>query len=352
MRLPPGFRIRGDAVVRDLYHRGRRIRITVGTTADLDTAIRNAPAIEAAERDRIDGTINLTFAALAERWLDERVQARRNPYGQALARQRARDHLLPILGDRLVAKLGEDDLWKLRNSLDAKGLATQTVHHLMGEVRGILRYGERARNALGERILPAGGSPFVPELLPRIEPREPDALTDAQVDRLIEVCVNDDQEFTLRILLLSGLRWGEFRNLDWPHFRTEPVPHLAIHNTKSRRPRLVPLVVEAVELLEVRQRSVAAIGGRISPYRAGNGGSLAMSLSARAGFPFHVHQLRHTWATRLRRAGVPLPGIQSGLGHSDQKTTERYGPATFDLLVLALRAVPVDGHKRRGRAVK
>jgi integrase len=45
-------------------------------------------------------------------------------------------------------------------------------------------------------------------------------------------------------------------------------------------------------------------------------------------FNLHFYDLRHTFATRLADAGVPLSVIADLLGHSDIRMTKRYSHAT------------------------
>lgn len=45
-------------------------------------------------------------------------------------------------------------------------------------------------------------------------------------------------------------------------------------------------------------------------------------------YNLHFHDLRHTFATRLADAGIPLSVIAELLGHSDIRMTKRYSHAT------------------------
>lgn len=55
---------------------------------------------------------------------------------------------------------------------------------------------------------------------------------------------------------------------------------------------------------------------------------------------FRWHDLRHTHATWLRQAGVPLEVVQRSLGHADLATTQRYAHVADTELQEALHRIP------------
>lgn len=75
-------------------------------------------------------------------------------------------------------------------------------------------------------------------------------------------------------------------------------------------------------------RGVAGYDGRLSHLHATNENALNYlmgKLCVRVGLPRYTpHQLRHSCATNLLRAGVPLPLVSKLLNHSSVQTTMRY----------------------------
>jgi len=132
--------------------------------------------------------------------------------------------------------------------------------------------------------------------------------------------------------LACPTRWSELRSLRWSDVRDLPYPHLVISRshdgpTKSRRVREVPLIAEAQAVLAtLTRRSGLIFSGRGSE-RLGECASflrryVAKNTSVKG---FHVHRLRHTFACRWLESGRSLGALQTILGHSTIRLTERYG---------------------------
>jgi integrase len=125
-----------------------------------------------------------------------------------------------------------------------------------------------------------------------------------------------DCELAMRVLIRTGMRWGEFEGLT-PQMVTER--WVRLDKTKTDTPRDIPIVPELAA--ELRQMVVE----RRVPKRQTFAECLARALkSAGQNLEITPHSLRHTCATRLVLAGYPLAKVQLFMGHSDIKTTMKY----------------------------
>lgn len=296
-------------------------------------------------RDRLASTLDLieqeireasmprpvTVSEFAERWLTEWVKQRRNPKGVKLTEQRWTQHIEPAIGAMDLVALTYADLRALRSGLDGK-LKPQTVHHILSDVRCLVRYAVDA----GEIIK----APWRRDLMPRIAEHAPRRLTDEQLDRILQFA-RPKESLCIRLAVNTGLRWGELRTLQWRHVVDEPRPHLILEGTKSGRVRRVPLSAAALEAIEgLRKISTSVF---VSPFRAVN--SCNLSYRNRDRMPegnrvlWHWHQLRHTFACRYLERGGSLAALQRMLGHSTSRMTERYASLSDSALFADLDRV-------------
>ena len=131
--------------------------------------------------------------------------------------------------------------------------------------------------------------------------------------------------------LHTGLRRGDLLNLEWAAVNLN-AGHIRLVTTKTKTPVLIPLSDTALRALgECRDRAIASTkwvfvqhdGSRMSLTTLRRHFSSAKEL---AGIQrrFRIHDLRHTAASKMASAGVPLQVIARILGHSSTRMSERY----------------------------
>ncbi len=190
-------------------------------------------------------------------------------------------------------------------------------------------------------ILPQDFPP--PDLyLPKPVSSEVDALLDRELRRTNDLLSNG-----LLLLRATGMRIGEFLRLNRDSLRhlgsnqwTLHVPLGKLHNerwvpidddTRGIFDRILSLVGPAAPpgvtnctwpLLMLP--NVSSFRTRYSRMRK----ALADAAQRISCPPIRLHQLRHTYATEMLRAGVSLPALKELLGHRDIRMTMRYVQVT------------------------
>jgi integrase len=129
--------------------------------------------------------------------------------------------------------------------------------------------------------------------------------------------------------LNTGLRRGEIFSLHWKdiamHTKTLTVRG---ETAKSKQTRHVPLNIEALQVLTVWRQQTSEDdlvfpgknGQRLDNVRK----AWASALAAAGISGFRWHDLRHTFASKLVMAGVPLNTVRELLGHTTPAMTLRY----------------------------
>ena len=239
--------------------------------------------------------------------------------------------------------------------LAARGLSAQTVRHARATLRRALH--DAQRDGTLTRNVAALARP------PRVDRREMRALSAAEVGRLLAATADDPMGPLYAVAVGSGLRAGELCGLRWTDIdltarklvvrrslaRADGGGYeLAEPKTsRSRRTVMLPAVaVDGLRRQKARQAAAKLAAGTAWQDRDGLAFTDAVgrplrpdALSAafratadRIGLPVRLHDLRHTAASLMLAAGVPLKVVSEALGHSSIAiTADVYAHVTPDL---------------------
>lgn len=369
-KRPPRCKCRWVAVL-DVSEPGgpRRRRKRVASTkkeagerlAELRAELAAEEETEVSKRDRCNA--ERTVADLAAEWLDKGT---RNHAESTLSRVRRRvqDHVVRHLGDELVATLPPERIeeW-LQLEADA-GQAERTLRDYLGDLRAMLRFAQRReyvdRNRAEFVTMPSNA-------------RKSDSkrtFTPDEARALLGVLGEDRLGPYFTTLLLLGLRPGEADALVWSAIdldkavmhveaalqRDDTGRPLGIGPTKTRTTRSLAMPSAVVEALRRQRRRqlddkmanrhvwtrderwddlvfVSEIG---TPHNPSNVRRSFAKLCAQAEVPaITPYELRHSQASLLAAAGVPMREVADKLGHSTTRMLERHYLHRVDPVVTA-----------------
>lgn len=167
-------------------------------------------------------------------------------------------------------------------------------------------------------------------------------LTADELDRLLTAAEEHGPRSAALVSLLvyNGLRIAEVLACDVEHFthqRGHRVLRIVRKGGKASTEPLAPIVLRTLEAY-IGERTSGAIflnasGNNRLSYSIAY--KLIRRLAKRAGIAsaskISPHSLRHSFATELLAAGVPLQDVQDAMGHADPRTTRAYDRSRHSL---------------------
>ena len=307
-------------------------------------------------------------------WI-ERHRARVRPSTWLTAESYVRVYLIPALGRKPLARLTAADVEDALASFMRDGrpvsatdkrhrspVSAVTARHVRATLRRALSDAQRAglvgRNVAGDAAPPS------------VEHRPITYLAARDVAKLLDATVEDDLGPLYALAATTGLRRGELLGLTWPDVADGRLTVRrsmarvkgngwglgAVKSARSRRTIPLPARArQAVETQRTRQRFVQKAAGSAWQDRDGLVFTDAVGRPllpeyvshrfardlARVGVPrVRFHDLRHSAATTLLAAGVPLAVISEWLGHSGIAiTASAYAAVVPELLTDARDAM-------------
>jgi integrase len=261
----------------------------------------------------------------------------------------------PAIGRVELVKLTPLHIEQAMAGLTARGLSATTVRSarttLRAALAGAMRDGKVRRN-VAALVKP-----------PQADRPEMHALSAEQVGRLVDATQDDEYGPLFTLAVSSGLRLGELVGLSWYDIDLEArqltVKRAAFQRddgaydfgqpkTKgSRRTVMLPaLAIDALRRQKARQAAARLAAGSAwqdrhslvftdavgRPVVPGHVSKAFRSVADRLGLPVRFHDLRHTAATLMLAAGVPMKVVSETLGHASiVVTADVYAHVTPDL---------------------
>ena len=210
-----------------------------------------------------------------------------------------------------------------------RGLKLSTVKLRLATVKAFLRY-LIDEVVLREDVFPWKLNIKMPETLPR-------AMDPDDVERLLEVKGSVRDRAMVLMLLRTGMRIGELLNTRVSDVHMEEQKVLLYEGAKNQRGRVVYFSEDAREALQAwmnkRDRSMELLfyGYKGNPLSYPAARMMFVKYLDRAGLShkgYTLHRLRHTYATELLNARIPLECLEKLMGHSRLEVTRRYAMLT------------------------
>lgn len=228
-----------------------------------------------------------------------------------------------------IEKITKTDLEAFIEHLQDKGIRISTVRLRLAQLKAFLRF-IIERGALSEAVFPWNLTIKMPEPLPR-------AMDPEDVDTLLTAKASVRDRAMVLLLLRTGMRIGELLRTRMSDVTMEEQKILIYEAEKNQRGRVVYFSDDSKLALAawIKERTPCpevlfyGLKGRPLSYQAAR--MMFEKYLDKAGLShkgYTLHCLRHTYATDLINARMPLECLEKLMGHSRLAVTRRYALLT------------------------
>jgi integrase len=327
---------------------GRSVFVSAKTPAEV--AAKVADARNRAATGMVPSDQRTTVQTFLDWWLSEVVDRSLKPSTAVTYRHIVSGYIVPHIGKVTLLKLSPADVTKMLDALARQGLSTNTQRAARSVLRRALRRAQVeglvqrnvAQLADGVRVVTKPGRTMTPD----------------EARKFLDHVADDRLGAAFVVMLALGLRRGELLGLAWgdidldaerPSLRVSrtlqrlPVEGLVVDTPKTktsgRQITLPTFTAEALSRHRELQKADALAAGKewvalplgldlvfrtqfgtaIDP---ANFKTRTARLTAEAGLGrWTPHELRHSAASIMLAAGVPLKELSESLGHSSIRIT-------------------------------
>jgi integrase len=245
--------------------------------------------------------------------------------------------LVEFFGKQRIREITANDLesyrlLRLRTPTKRGVRSITSVNRELGLLRAMLNHAKRCGFL---SVNPFNNAPSG-IISPSDETKRSRVLSREEEARLLSVCIGKREHLHACIIAAidTGLRKNELFTLVWSDvFLLTKTIRLRAFNSKTAKSRTVPITDRlAIEL----ERLKSGVLDDTLVFTCGDVKRSFTTACRLAGIEdLRFHDLRHTFATRLAQAGIPLTELARLLGHSSLQMTFRYSNATAETVTRA-----------------
>lgn len=323
--------------------RGRRPKRSARSE---EAAVEKLRELEATRARRLNITGGRkTVEQLLNEWITEFVAPAAKPKTLAGHRYTCERYIIPHLGRVRLEQLNAMHIQRWLNALRGAGLAEGTIRNAWARLRAALNV------AVAMRLIDENVLQNATLKTPRSGGREIDPLDADQAGRLLDAVRGHRLEALFHVALALGLRRGELIGLRWPDVdwerrelrvssQLQRVGGQVQRTSTKGRARTLPLddglvaILRGHWALQQEERRLLGTGWREhglvfasevgTPLSERSLDRQFQRALQRAGLPHkRLHDLRHTAASLMLSAGVPLIDVSKILGHASPEITAR-----------------------------
>ncbi len=242
-------------------------------------------------------------------------------------------HIKEGLGDKRLDRITDEDIKTITQQMEMKGYAVATRNQIPTLMSRVFTQAKK-------KLFIEGNNPC--SLVSKADPNNQveNYLTKDEIKALIQTLKSWTDRVAANLILMAlftGLRRSSLFRMKWQdvnfelgivkvylkggRYKNIALSELAL-NVLRETPNLCEYVFAGKPEVttDTNGNKVKTYGQRIEIKRSWD----SIKKAAKINRPFRFHDIRHTYATILAMSGVNLFEIQTALGHTSSKTTQRY----------------------------
>ncbi|KEI15778.1 site-specific integrase [Clostridium haemolyticum] len=243
------------------------------------------------------------------------------------------------LNNKEMSKIISLDIQKIVDKITKEGLNNNTIRYYLKRINTLFRCAKEEYRIVDE--IPTKNIKIGKSI-----PTKKKALTDTEIEDLLETFKNDKYYLVLFLAVNTGMRLGELLGLTWDNidFKNNTITVnkqwkkiqkgiWGFGDVKSKNSnRIIPVSYAVIKEL-LNHKHVIDINNRILNFKATNSVCAIVNGKLKGhGYNITIHELRHTYATKLIANGVDFKTAAQILGHSVEQTLKTYSHVNNDML--------------------